>query len=43
MNWQAYMGLLVGFVIAYILTTPEDHDDDDGPDKGIMSPVYEGT
>ena len=35
-------GLLVGFIIVYLMTEPEDHDGD-GPDKGIMSPVYEGT
>ena len=43
MSWQSYMGLLVGFIIAYILITPEDHDDGDGPDKGIMSPVLDGA
>ena len=42
MSWQSYFGLLVGFVIVYLMTEPED-DDGDGPDKGIMSPVYEGT
>jgi hypothetical protein len=38
----SYLGLLVGFVIAYALTSPED-DDDGGPDKGIMQPVYQGS
>ncbi len=36
---NVYLGLMVAFVVVYIITTPRD--DDDGPDKGMMTPVYE--
>ena len=36
---NVYLGLMVAFVIVYIITTPGD--DDDGPDQGMMTPVYE--
>jgi len=35
-----YIGLTVLFVLIYIIITPGD--DDDGPDKGMMTPVYQG-
>jgi hypothetical protein len=38
---NVYLGLMVVFVIVYIITTPGD--DDDGPDKGMMTPVYQGS
>jgi len=42
MSTWSYLGLLVGFAIAYVLTSLGD-DDDNGPDKGIMQPVYQGS
>jgi len=39
---NTYVWLLVGFIIAYIITAPTD-DDDGPPDKGMMRPVFEGV
>ena len=33
--------LIGGFIFAALLS--EDVDDDDGPDSGLMQPVYQGT
>jgi len=42
MSTESYLGLLVGFVIAWFLI--DTNEDDDGPpDKGMMRPVYEGA
>ncbi len=38
---NVYLGLMVAFVVVYIITTPGD--DDDGPDQGMMTPVYQGS
>jgi hypothetical protein len=38
---QMYIGLIIIFVLIYIITTSKD--DDDGPDKGMMIPVYQGV
>ena len=36
---KAYIGLLIGFVIAYIFL--DIIDDDDDMDGGMMTPVYQ--
>ena len=43
MSIWSYLGLLVGFLIAYAITSAGDDDDGGGPDKGIMQPVYQGS
>jgi hypothetical protein len=35
--------LLGTFIFYSILLTDDVDDDDNGPDKGIMQPVYEGV
>jgi len=39
---EAYLGLLVGFIIAYLLID-NISDDDDDQDGGMMVPSYQGT
>ncbi len=38
---KLYLGLLVGFVIAYFLLDVTDEDDD--MDGGMMIPAYQGS
>lgn len=38
--FKAYLGLLVGFVIAYLILDNQEDDDQDGPGGGLMQPVY---
>ena len=38
---NAFYALLTICLILAVLTEPKD--DDDGPDKGMMQPVYQGT
>ena len=35
--------LIGGFIFAVLLTEDVSDDDDNGPDSGLMQPVYQGT
>ena len=35
--------LIGGFIFAALLTEDVSDDDDNGPDSGLMQPVYQGT
>ena len=38
--FKAYLGLLVGFVIVYLILDNQEDDDQDGPGGGLMQPAY---
>jgi len=38
--FKAYLGLLVGLVIAYLILVNREDDDQDGPGGGLMQPAY---
>jgi hypothetical protein len=35
--------MIGGFILAALLSHGYNDDDDNGPDKGLMSPVFEGV